>query len=417
MFGDVATATHASLVCSIYLAAAATAPAICAKPVRHRLWFQQFATATTSTHRISHSRGVYCARGCREHSETYVMERCERKVTTLVEVSKILHEIRELASVSKTAPHRLHVRCRRCRLPTVIRAAAAEAEAAPALTGGGAERSGVGGSASCTCAVGDGDLEGGAEDVWDCAELKDSMSCSTCSRKCRTSSSLLFDTSASLSLACFTSATKARLSASSSRSRVCASDSADCVVSCLLSAACRCRCVSLSLAVSSRTFPSVSPPGTAKDEQRGPRTAPKGTKLPPSSNPAAACRPARPPRAPRMRAAPPQLHRRRRMTAARPAGAAQERWWAPDATLRRQLSHEPYRSAPPPLRLRAVRSARTAVRRAGGRVAASVPPPAGWGPTASSSVVATPRRVGVVTRSGTAVYAEHIGVLEFSTIL
>eukprot|EP01043_Picozoa_sp_COSAG02_P006455 COSAG02_NODE_183_length_30560_cov_8.912695_28_plen_205_part_00 len=119
--------------------------------------------------------------------------------------------------------------------------------------------------------------------------------------------------------------------------------------------------------------------GRENAEQRGPRTAPKGTKLPPSSNPAAACRPARPPRAPRMRAAPPQLHRRRRMAAARPAGAAQERWWAPDATLRRQLSHEPYRSAPPPLRLRVVRSARTAVRRAGGRVAASAPAPSNAG--------------------------------------
>ena len=42
-------------------------------------------------------------------------------------------------------------------------------------------------------------------------------------------------------------------------------------------------------------------------------------------------------------------------------------------------SHEPYRSALPPLRLRAVRSACTAVRRAGGRVAASAPAPSNAG--------------------------------------
>ena len=114
-------------------------------------------------------------------------------------------------------------------------------------------------------------------------------------------------------------------------------------------------------------------------EQRWPKVAPKGTEHPAHLEPAAACRPARTPRRPPTRAAPPQRHGRRRMTAARPAGAAQERWWAPGATLRRQLSHEPYRSALPPLRLRAVRSARTAVRRAGGRVAASAPAPSNAG--------------------------------------
>ena len=52
---------------------------------------------------------------------------------------------------------------------------------------------------------------------------------------------------------------------------------------------------------------------------------------------------------------------------------------APDATLRRQLPREPYPSPLPPLRPRAVRSARTAVRRAGGRVAASAPAPSSAG--------------------------------------
>ena len=52
--------------------------------------------------------------------------------------------------------------------------------------------------------------------LWLCAELKDKMSCSTCSRKCRTSSSRRRAVSRSLSFACATSAVIVRLSASSS---------------------------------------------------------------------------------------------------------------------------------------------------------------------------------------------------------
>ena len=88
--------------------------------------------------------------------------------------------------------------------------------------------------------------------------------------------------------------------------------------------------------------------GGENAEQRRPRTAPKGTKHQPQLRPAAACRPARLPCDPPTRAAPPQRHGRRHMTAARTAAAAQERRRAPDAMLRRQLSHEPYPSAPPP---------------------------------------------------------------------
>ena len=64
--------------------------------------------------------------------------------------------------------------------------------------------------------------------------------------------------------------------------------------------------------------------------------------------PADACLPARTSCGPPTRAAPPQRHGRRRMAAARPATAIQERQWALDAMLWRQLPHEPYPSAPPP---------------------------------------------------------------------
>jgi hypothetical protein len=88
--------------------------------------------------------------------------------------------------------------------------------------------------------------------------------------------------------------------------------------------------------------------GRENAEQRGPGTAPKGTKHPAQLKPDAACRPARTLRGPPTRAAPPQRHGRRRMAAARPAAAAQERRRAPDDTLRRQLPREPYPSTLPP---------------------------------------------------------------------
>ena len=85
-----------------------------------------------------------------------------------------------------------------------------------------------------------------------------------------------------------------------------------------------------------------------ENKQRGPGTAPKGTKLPPQLGPAAVCSPVRTPDRPPTRAAPPQRHGRRRMAAARPAAATQERRRAADTTLRRQLPREPYPSAPTP---------------------------------------------------------------------
>ena len=88
--------------------------------------------------------------------------------------------------------------------------------------------------------------------------------------------------------------------------------------------------------------------GRENAKQRGPRTAPKGAKLPAQLRLAAACRPACTAYGPPTRAAPPQRHGRRRMTAARPAAATQERRLAPDATLRRQLSRAPHPSPTPP---------------------------------------------------------------------
>ena len=76
--------------------------------------------------------------------------------------------------------------------------------------------------------------------------------------------------------------------------------------------------------------------------------APKGTKHQPELRPGAARRPARTPCGPPTRAVPPHRHGRRRMAAARPAAAVQERRRAPDATLWRQLPHEPYPSPTPP---------------------------------------------------------------------
>ena len=113
-----------------------------------------------------------------------------------------------------------------------------------------------------------------------------------------------------------------------------------------------------------------------ENEERRPRTAPKGTKHQPQLRPAAACRPARLPCDPPTRAAPPQRHGRRRMTAARTAAAAQERRRAPDAMLRRQLSHEPYPSAPPPCaRVPSGRHAQPSAESADGSQLAPAPPP------------------------------------------
>jgi hypothetical protein len=83
-------------------------------------------------------------------------------------------------------------------------------------------------------------------------------------------------------------------------------------------------------------------------KERRPRVAPKGTKHQPELRPGAARRPARTPCGPPTRAVPPHRHGRRRMAAARPAAAVQERRRAPDATLWRQLPHEPYPSPTPP---------------------------------------------------------------------
>lgn len=128
--------------------------------------------------------------------------------------------------------------------------------------------------------------------------------------------------------------------------------------------------------------------GRENAEQRRPRTAPKGTKHQPQLRPAAACRPARLPCDPPTRAAPPQRHGRRRMTAARTAAAAQERRRAPDAMLRRQLSHEPYPSAPPPCaRVPSGRHAQPSAEPADGSQLPPPPPPTRGAAAPSSLVV------------------------------
>ena len=113
----------------------------------------------------------------------------------------------------------------------------------------------------------------------------------------------------------------------------------------------------------------------------------KAPSISPQLRPAAACRPARLPCDPPTRAAPPQRHGRRRMTAARTAAAAQERRRAPDAMLRRQLSHEPYPSAPPPCaRVPSGRHAQPSAEPAGGSQLPPPPPPT-RGAAAPSSLV------------------------------
>jgi hypothetical protein len=117
--------------------------------------------------------------------------------------------------------------------------------------------------------------------------------------------------------------------------------------------------------------------GRENAEQRGPGTAPKGTKHPAQLKPDAACRPARTLRGPPTRAAPPQRHGRRRMAAARPAAAAQERRRAPDDTLRRQLPREPYpRTRPPCAHVPSDRHAQPSAKPADGSQLAPPPQPA-----------------------------------------
>jgi len=124
-------------------------------------------------------------------------------------------------------------------------------------------------------------------------------------------------------------------------------------------------------------------------ESEMPKAAPKGTKHAAQLEPAAACRPAPTPRVSRTRATPPQRHGRRRMAAARPGAVTQGRRRAPDATLRRQLPHEPYPSAPPPCaRVPSGRHAKLSAEPADGSQLAPPPPPA-WGCAAPSSLVFT----------------------------